>query len=732
MWPSQVRQGLQSLERFYLTHRFQVNSLAIIAASAFFVRYLVLFGNPAPPGSDYGNYLTNLHAFEGNDITGGGIQYPFVFIGFLWVVETAFGELPGLLIMGPLLAALVSIPSYLLLRNFAKPLFALIGSAALTFGEWASEMIGWGGVPNLLGIIFGTFFMAFLAMYLRHGRRRDLVLAALAMALTAGSHQISIVVFAVAAILAILIARAASPKAEFVPRGARVLVAGLVCSLPFAPFYVGFAAASSGVPIFTPTPITLHDVFFIFDWFFRESLVVWVPLTAAAVVGYHRLLRSDPTSFAVGVSLVLSPLLLMETVMSQHPVRPIYFLPVGIVPGAVAYLQSTADHLRSTPALAPGPAASRSILLAVVLATALALVPTSQSRMAQAAQFYTVATPALLDILNWIHANTPQAALVATSGPSQYGQEANTGCDWGWWVEGYAERVSLCTEDVQNLAYESQVTRSLEANHAFAGVVSFENGWVRVGDFAPYGTRGNPIISGDFGLGYEALVYFDDAGVVVQWWDSGTGSLHTASAHDLLLQTSVRQSNGTVMFQSLGVGQGISILREVTLAPGSAVVWNNYSFQVAGNLSQVSVSVFGTSSSTLNDFDTKTVTLSIGSASGFRENAAGFVQARQGTQAFEYANFSTNPESNMPHVGFIFGPSGSLFNLSFEVNANVDRALPVAGAQLYTAKQVLVSAGAGYVLVDKTRLRDYEWIAADHSDFRVAYQNAEIALFEVV
>lgn len=729
---SQFRRAFGSVADYLLTHRFQANGLAIIAASAFLVRFLTLLGNPAPPGADYGNYLTNLHAAEGMDVTGGGVQYPGVFIAYLWVVVSAFGELQGLLISGPLLAALVCIPSYILLRNFGTPVFAMLGSAVLTFGEWASEMIGWGGNPNLLGILFGVCFMAFLAEYLRSGTRRELILGAVFLALTAGSHQISVVVFAVSALFAIFIAGAVTRDRHVMKRGARVLLAGVACSLPFIPFYLGFAGGFSGAPVFDPTPITVKDMVFIFDWFFRESLVLWIPLVAAAVVGYRRLLRSNPVSFAVGISLLAAPLLLMETLMSQHPVRSVYFLPLGIVPGAVAYVQSTAEQLRSR-AESPSPtSAARSVLLAVILTAALVLVSTSQTRMAQAEAFYTVATPELLDILHWVDAYTPRMSVIATSGPSQYGQEANVGCQWGWWIEGVGERESLCTADLQYLAWQTQIDRSAEANRVFAGVVSFENGWVRMGDFAPYGTRGNPIVSGDFGLGYETLVYFDDASVTVRWNDSTTGILRSASAHDLSAATNTASSNGSAAFRSVDVGQGISVVRTVTMSAGSALIWNNYSFKVAGTLSQVSVSVFGTSHSRLNDFDQRRMALAVGSAPGFREDAAGEVRIQDGAQDFVDASYSTNPESSMPQVGLVFDPTGGTFNLSLAIEAFVDHSVPVSGVQIHTAKQVLAAAGAGYVLVDKTRLRDYEWLAADRADFRVAYQNSRIGLFSVV
>src|SRR5437867_2794040 len=150
----------RSTSRYIIAHKTTALLLFIITVSAFVARFLATSRFPAPPGSDYGNYLTNLHALLGNDVTGDGVQYPWLFLVYVWGVVSLFGELGGLSISGPFLGAIVCVPSYFLLRTYAKPVYALVGSAIITFGGAISEMLWCGGNPNLLGLGFGTRFVA--------------------------------------------------------------------------------------------------------------------------------------------------------------------------------------------------------------------------------------------------------------------------------------------------------------------------------------------------------------------------------------------------------------------------------------------------------------------------------------------------------------------------------------------------------------------------------------------
>src|SRR3989442_11575990 len=86
--------------------------LGAICASGLVLRYLVLLRYPAPPGADFGNYLTNLHAMFGDDVTGRGVQYPAFFLLYLAALVRMMGEIPALHFSGPFLAGLTGLPLY--------------------------------------------------------------------------------------------------------------------------------------------------------------------------------------------------------------------------------------------------------------------------------------------------------------------------------------------------------------------------------------------------------------------------------------------------------------------------------------------------------------------------------------------------------------------------------------------------------------------------------------------
>ena len=715
-------------------HKIVVLSLGIIGIAAFLTRFLAIARHGAPSGADYGNYLTNLHAFLGNDVTGQGVQYPAVFLLYLWGIVSLFGELPGLQVSGPLLGAALCLPSYLLLRNFVERPLALVGTALITFAEGISEMIGWGGNPNLLGMIFGALFMAFLQRFVQHGKRADLLRGAVSFGLLAGSHQIALVFFGVTAIFGIVLLAVKLRNKQSIVRSAEVVAAGLLFSIPFLPFYVVFTLSSSELLPQRPIPFTLADLTFVVTWLFRESLALWILLSIVAILGYRSLGSSNKVGFSFGIALFASPFILATTIMVLHPVRPLYFLYLGIVPGAMVFVQD-AFRVVELPRHLPRPSVDRTtVVAALVLAFALVVVSTAGRRATQAADWYLVVGDDVREGLEWIKQNTPKSSVIATSGPSRYGPEQLVGCTWGWWIEGYAQRKSFCTADPQALAWSSQVQRTLEANKAFAGPISLENGWLRVGDYWPYGSRGNPIISGDFGHGYEALLYFNDARVTVTWSPDGGGPVRIDS---LYLLTSRSTSHvvipSHVRLEFGAQGNGITINRTVELASGSGTVWVNYSFEVSGEIDRVDISVFGTSTSSLNDFDFAAKKLQVGGVPGFREKVAGSVQVGEGGDVLNETAmaFETNPDVLMPEVRFAFSPNGGSYRVSFMVEAYYDRSYAPTDVRVFDAYSIFADVGVGFVLVDKHKIRDVEWFTNDLARFRMVHQNFGIAVFEV-
>src|SRR5207247_9704206 len=54
--------------------------LLLVSLVAFSARWTIEASHVGPSGSDYGNYLTNVAILWGNDVTGGGLQYPPLYL----------------------------------------------------------------------------------------------------------------------------------------------------------------------------------------------------------------------------------------------------------------------------------------------------------------------------------------------------------------------------------------------------------------------------------------------------------------------------------------------------------------------------------------------------------------------------------------------------------------------------------------------------------------------------
>lgn len=728
----ELRDLYERAMRTYAAHRLIVLGLSLIGVTAFVARSLAILRYPAPPGADYGNYLTNLHAFLGDDVTGDGLGYPTVFLAYLWAVTSAFGELRGLQLSGPLLAAAFAVPAFYLLRAYVGELLAVVGAGILAYSEGLSELIGWGGNPTLLGLIFGTFFLGFFIRWTQGASWRHLLGAALSFGLLAGSHQISLVFFGVTALLAVALLAMRRGTRRLASRGLAAVAAGIASSTPFIPFYLRANEASSYLWPARAFLVTLDDFVFVIGWLFREALAVWIFLFVLAILGFSQARKTRGPGFAVGLALLVCPFLLATTLMALHPVRPLYYLPVGIVVGALLFVQD----FEETPAAArsrPDPRINRAtVAAAVVLALSVVLVTTAHHRTAQAVDWYIVMRSEVLDGLGWIRENAPRDAGIATSGPARYGSEELVGCTWGWWIEGYASRRSLCTAELQALAWQDQVRRSADANRAFMGPVSVENGLVLVGDYAPYGSRGNPIVSGEFGRGYEALIYFNDARVRASWTPEDGGGQQTVTLYDLASrEASIEATSDHVRLETVGTSASLSILRETDVDRGLGTVWVSYTFRAPGDFDEIVVSVFGTSRSRLNNFDGATHALSVGSLPGLREEERGRVRIVSGGETLIGITAKTNPDA-LAEFEFRFDPDGPAFSLGFAVDVLFDRNAVPTPVRVYHALSLLGSYGVGYVLIDKARVREMEWFTNDRDHFQTAYQNFGVALFEVV
>ncbi|MEK7715228.1 MAG: branched-chain amino acid ABC transporter permease, partial [candidate division NC10 bacterium] len=269
----------------------------------------------------------------------------------------------------------------------------------------------------------------------------------------------------------------------------------------------------------------------------------------------------------------------------------------------------------------------------------------------------------------------------------------------------------------------AQIRRSADANRAFLGVVSVENGLLQLGDFAPFGSRGNPLIYGEFGRGYEPLVFFNDARVDISWRDSGGQVRFDRPFYLPTRETSKAIDADRARLEFRAEGQGLLVVRTVESSRDSGTVWVNYTFEAAGTLDRVDISVFGTSRSRISNFDFTTDELTLGGELGFRDAVGGRVRIVDGATRLVGTLPMTNLQAELSEYRFEFAPTAGTFRSAFAVDVGYHVTAVPGPVVSYAAREIFDAHGVGYLLIDRTKVREMEWLTNDRNGYRIAYRN---------
>jgi len=358
-------------------------------------------------------------------------------------------------------------------------------------------------------------------------------------------------------------------------------------------------------------------------------------------------------------------------------------------------------------------------------------VGTAYERMNSATDWYYVANRDVLEGLSWIRSNAPLGSVVATNGPMKYGNDQTVGCMWGWWIEGYARRPSLCTANPSALAWREQVLRAADADRAFSGTNVVETGVIRVGDFAPYGAEGNPLVAADFGFGYATLASFSDAGVRIRWQPNQSASEVVTSPSQMPNQKANVTSNKTrADFLYDARAPNITVERTAVITQYSSVTWVNYTVTANGTVNQVEIQVSGGSQTIFGTNDGSTRSISVSNIPGFRISIFGTLLLASATSQVASMDLVGHPANGNPAATFHFSPNRTSFSASFEVTAVVDASRGAGGLQSYNAVAVFDARRVQYALLDNSDTRHVTWCARDTLRWKEVYANDGVVIFE--
>ena len=191
------------------------------------LRWWMMSGEEAPPGSDGGNWLAFSRELFGDRVKAADAAYPPGFPLLLSGALHFLSPLTALKVLGLATAASLSIPAYLLLRTALVPWLAAVLAATVAVMDYHSEVLAWGGYPQLLGTAFLLLALYLFALGLRDGRSWLFVASGLCTALTVATHTLAALQLLLA-LVAIVVIRAYVRRGSPVPYSKRRLASFLL------------------------------------------------------------------------------------------------------------------------------------------------------------------------------------------------------------------------------------------------------------------------------------------------------------------------------------------------------------------------------------------------------------------------------------------------------------------------------------------------------------------------
>jgi hypothetical protein len=438
----------------------RVQDLVFVAVVVLCVvaHWVVLARGVVPSGLDMGNWLAFGHGLLGEHLRSSQMVYPPLVPLLAAGTEHWLGLMTANHLLTVVSAAAPAAGAYVLLRRagagWVAPTLAGLLAAASSTGEAAA----WGGYPQLLALGFMGVLLACWDAHLRSGSSRAAVGAALALAGAVASNEL-VGVACILLVPALVAAHATFRHRELVARWRRHAVGLVVVGLPsllFAPTYLTLVHSAVETHREYPRPAaTLAALVNSTTMLFREFPMFWriaLVLTALAPLALWRH-RRHPLWATTTALLVVTLGLLLET----REFRYIYLIPVLAVCGVAMW--ATCARLPRLPATATD--WTRGVASLVIAGVLGLQIVTGLSFFSGQVGWYTELTPSFVAAMDWLRTNTPADTLVAVSSSTRNDP-------LGWWVEGYAQRLTAFESNVAYLLTQDERDRSLAATEIFS------------------------------------------------------------------------------------------------------------------------------------------------------------------------------------------------------------------------------------------------------------------------
>lgn len=542
----------------------------------------------------------------------GTYQYPPLY--FLLLAVSAFlvrNEVLALKLTAVLVFCLRPLTTYL----FAKRVFG--GRASGLAAAWltsippfAVEMLGWGGYPNLLGLV--VLPLAFYStLNLVEEASVENLAAALILALTVMfTHHLTFLVFVGVLSLWVLTLASMREKHKF-------MMAGFVLAFSLSAFavYRLTLAWPNQFVLFNEAAyyrLTLAANPGSVMWVFKDRLLLFLVFLAAflsMVLSVEEKMEKRG-SLALLAAWVLAPLLMSQGnllgvtmdyvrifLFTAQPLLIFAAMPFTflgkVFEGCSGFLYTLRDDLTAFLKSVKErrlrgrvkPSGKRLLVLALVSVTLIAAAMNlawGVETFRRVEAYYNgvdyYGDREKLEAAEWVLENTsPGEVFVAEE-------------QIGRWIEGLGRRKVLLYQDPEFLFMEGEVERAYAARGIFTSNYGILNGFVWVFDQAPYG-RFSPIVSFYLKGDYRELMYVDPAYIQVRWVCGGESKSATLMNSSIEVEWVERSSDRATLLVRYVMDEFI-VERSVEVEKGAS--YTRFSFRViplAENVKPLSLKV---------------------------------------------------------------------------------------------------------------------------------------------
>jgi hypothetical protein len=706
--------------------------ILLIVIVSFVVYFVGLNRYKAPPGCDYGNYLTQVEILRGNDLRGWGLRHNPVFFVILDIFLRAFEEFTALKIVSSLVFAVIAIPFFFLARKLAGSLVAVFCTWLFVFFISNSEMISWGGNPNFLAFSFMLLTLFFFVDLMNEPSKKNLLLSGFFLSLVIGTH-ILVAIYLLFSFFIFFIAITWAHKGISKLRIKSfflMLSVTFVMSLPYLSFYLSFFKNSSNEMVeflllsMQIPQISFSNILALGEYWGFFVVAIVFALGLFALSKYVR--EEHKNNGLLLCSLFLAPLLL--ALVTVNPIRWVYFLPIPLMLCFCIYLKDLffdIKNLRKTIQL-----------LAICFIAIIGFQTTVMTvyHLRTATEVYQFIGDDEIQALNWIKENTAPNAILATSGHPK-GDIGGGGNSYSWWVEGYGKRVCVSSGDLMYYSYQSERDRVRVANRIFAGTYSAEFENLRVTEAYP-SIAINPEISAFLDDEYQGMLTLND-GLHQLFFSPNENEqeLSVTSFYSENRTSSIKYSDNWANITVTYEQPYFELIRSIIMGEEESSV--DVVFRIvpkSATLRLFKVNLWTLFDTALEDCQiTKDYIVSLSKTLPNESAHAQITVIETNGKLGGAGVLFDDPRGSMPVISYSLEPlQESLYvRIRISIESTTEDANNVQVLHFYDSYDLINDLHVDYILLNKYRANEFQRFLYDSEHFTEEFQNKSIIIFKV-